>query len=128
MSTRVGCAQAHVWGTHARQCAPQEKGLEGEPAHRLPHEKANHFHFQEEALRMLSLVTHWARVDDAELGRPKLSGQEEANPLAVPMMLLYVIDEVCRDDEELRQSYCEDEEWAVQQILKHLQVNSNTFF
>lgn len=75
---------------------------------------------------MLSLVTHWARVDDAELGRPKLSGQEEANPLAVPMMLLYVIDEVCRDDEELRQSYCEDEEWAVQQILKHLQVNSNT--
>ena len=77
---------------------------------------------------MLSLVTHWARVDDAELGRPKLSGQEEANPLAVPMMLLYVIDEVCRDDEELRQSYCEDEEWAVQQILKHLQVNSNTSF
>ena len=72
---------------------------------------------------MLSLVTHWARVDDAELGRPKLSGQEAANPLAVPMMLLYVIDEVCRDDEELRQTYCEDEEWAVQQILKHLQVN-----
>lgn len=72
---------------------------------------------------MLSLVTHWARVDDAELGRPKLSGQEAANPLAVPMMLLYVIDEVCRDDEELRQTYCEDEEWAVQQILKHLQVS-----
>ena len=77
---------------------------------------------------MLSLVTHWARVDDAELGRPKLSGQEAANPLAVPMMLLYVIDEVCRDDEELRQTYCEDEEWAVQQILKHLQVNRNTSF
>ena len=77
---------------------------------------------------MLSLVTHWARVDDAELGRPKLSGQEAANPLAVPMMLLYVIDEVCRDDEELRQTYCEDEEWAVQQILKHLQVNINTSF
>ena len=77
---------------------------------------------------MLSLVTHWARVDDAELGRPKLSGQEAANPLAVPMMLLYVIDEVCRDDEELRQTYCEDEDWAVQQILKHLQVKSNTSF
>ncbi|XP_020629032.1 N-acylglucosamine 2-epimerase-like [Orbicella faveolata] len=78
--------------------------------------------YKEEALRMLSLVTHWARVDDAELGRPKLSGQEAANPLAVPMMLLYVIDEVCRDDGELRQTYCEDEEWAVQQILKHLQI------
>ena len=91
----------------------------GEPAHR----ENNPSSFQEEALRMLSLVTHWARVDDAELGRPKLSGQEAANPLAVPMMLLYVIDEVCRDDEELRQTYCEDEEWAVEQILKHLQVN-----
>ena len=91
----------------------------GEPAHR----ENNLSPFQEEALRMLSLVTHWARVDDAELGRPKLSGQEAANPLAVPMMLLYVIDEVCRDDEGLRQTYCEDEEWAVQQILKHLQVN-----
>lgn len=72
---------------------------------------------------MLSLVTHWARVDDGDLGRPKLSGQEAANPLAVPMMLLYVIDEVCRDDEELRQTYIEDEDWAVQQMLKHLQVN-----
>lgn len=72
---------------------------------------------------MLSLVTHWARIDDTQLGRPKLSGQEAANPLAVPMMLLYVIDEVCREDDELRQAYTEDEEWAVQQILKHLQVN-----
>ena len=72
---------------------------------------------------MLSLVTHWARIDDTQLGRPKLSGQEAANPLAVPMMLLYVIDEVCREDDELRQACIEDEEWAVQQILKHLQVN-----
>ena len=72
---------------------------------------------------MLSLVTHWARIEDTELGRPKLSGQEEANPIAVPMMLLYVIDEVCRDDEALHQTYSEDEEWAVQQLLKHLQVN-----
>ena len=81
------------------------------------------FKFQEEAVKMLSLVTHWARIDDTELGRPKLSGQEEANPIAVPMMLLYVIDEVCRDDEALHQTYSEDEEWAVQQLLKHLQVN-----
>lgn len=72
---------------------------------------------------MLSMVTHWARIDDTQLGRPKLSGQEEANPIAVPMMLLYVIDEVCRDDKALHQTYSEDEEWAVQQILKHLQVN-----
>ena len=72
---------------------------------------------------MLSLVTHWARIDDTQLGRPKLSGQEEANPLSVPMMLLYMIDEVCRDDKTLYQTYTDDEEWAVQQILKHLQVN-----
>ena len=71
---------------------------------------------------MLSLVTHWARIDDTQLGRPKLSGQEEVNPLAVPMMVLYVIDEVCRDEERLQNIYSEDEEWAVQQILKHLQV------
>ena len=74
---------------------------------------------------MLSLVTHWARIDDTQLGRPKLSGQEEANPIAVPMMLLYVIEEVCCDDEALHQTYSEDQEWAVQQILNHLQVNLN---
>ena len=77
---------------------------------------------------MLSLVTHWARIDDTELGRPKLSGQEEVNPLSVPMMLLYVNNEVCRDDERLQKTYSEDEEWAVQQILKHLQVNKNTYY
>lgn len=82
---------------------------------------SNLIKYKEEAVRMLSLVTHWARIDDTQLGRPKLSGQEAANPLAVPMMLLYVIDEVCREDDELRQAYIEDEEWAVQQILKHLQ-------
>ena len=38
------------------------------------------------------------------------------------MMVLYVIDEVCRDEERLQNIYSEDEEWAVQQILKHLQV------
>jgi len=37
-------------------------------------------------------------------------------------MVLYVIDEVCRDEERLQNIYSEDEEWAVQQILKHLQV------
>lgn len=77
--------------------------------------------YREEALKMLTLITHWARIDDTQLGRSKLSGQEEANPIAVPMMLLHVIDEVCRDDDALHETYSEDEEWAVQQILMHLQ-------
>lgn len=72
---------------------------------------------------MLTLITHWARIDDTQLGRSKLPGQEEANPIAVPMMLLHVIDEVCRDDDALHETYSEDEEWAVQQILMHLQAS-----
>lgn len=45
------------------------------------------------------------------------------NAMAVPMMLLCVIDEVCGHDKAVRERYADDEEWAVQQTLHHVQVS-----
>ena len=80
---------------------------------------------QDEALQALSLLIYWARVDDTALGQPKLPGQTPMNSLAVPMMVLYVIDEVCGEDEVKRHVYSQDEDWAVQKILQHVQVASS---
>lgn len=79
---------------------------------------------QEEAYQTLSLLVHWARVDTTALGRPQLAGQTAVNSLAVPMMLLHVIDEVCADDEARRSAHSQDEDWAVEKILQHVQVES----
>jgi N-acylglucosamine 2-epimerase len=56
------------------------------------------------------------------LGLTKLEGQKPVNVMAVPMMLLCVVDEFCGSDEVLRERFMADEEWAVQQILQHEQV------
>lgn len=44
------------------------------------------------------------------------------NAMAIPMMTLCVIDEVCEGDEAMKERYAAAEEWAVQQILQHVQV------
>ncbi|XP_031553219.1 N-acylglucosamine 2-epimerase-like [Actinia tenebrosa] len=74
-----------------------------------------------QAEETLSKIIYWARVDDSALGLTKLEGQMLVNAMAIPMMLLCVIDEVCGCDEAIRERYAADEEWAVQQILQHVQ-------
>ena len=76
---------------------------------------------------MLSHIVHWARVDDSALGQEKYTGVTPLNALAVPMMVLYVVSEVCRADKangELKKKYLPDKQWAVEQILEHVQVIS----
>ena len=74
---------------------------------------------------MLLHIIHWAREDDSALGQQKFSGVTPTNSLAVPMMVLYVIREVSQADNtngQLRKKHLPDKQWAVEQILQHLQV------
>ena len=61
-------------------------------------------------------------MDDSGLGRPKLSGSTPINAMSIPMMVICVLNEVCEDDEELTLQYEEEMNWAVNEVLKHLQV------
>ncbi|EDO37790.1 predicted protein [Nematostella vectensis] len=70
---------------------------------------------------MLSRLIHWARVDDSDLGLTKLAGDKPVNSMAVPMMMLCVIDNVCAGNQALRSDYAVHEDWATQQILQHVQ-------
>lgn len=72
------------------------------------------------AENMLSKLIYWIRVDDSELGVPKLPGAAPSQELARPMMLLNVLTEFCGDNRTLREKYSADFDWAVQSILKHV--------
>lgn len=67
----------------------------------------------------LSQLIYWIRVDDSDLGVPRLSGVAPCQELGRPMMLLNVLTEFCGSDEQLRKKYAEDFDWAVAAILKH---------
>lgn len=69
---------------------------------------------------MLNKLIYWIRVDDTELGVPKLSGTPPSQELARPMMLLNVLTEFCGSSKSLREKYSSDFDWAVQAILKHV--------
>lgn len=61
-------------------------------------------------------------MDDTDLGRPKLSGSPPVNAMNIPMMVICVLNDVCQDDKDLTSQYEEEMEWAVNEILKHVQV------
>ena len=70
----------------------------------------------------LSQLIYWIRVDDSDLGVPRLSGVAPCQELGRPMMLLNVLTEFCGSDEQLRKKYAEDFDWAVAAILKHVRA------
>ncbi|XP_006812915.1 N-acylglucosamine 2-epimerase-like, partial [Saccoglossus kowalevskii] len=75
----------------------------------------------EEAVKILKKIEYWVLVDDAELGRPKLSGNSAVNTLAVPMMLLVLVSELTSDDIRLADEFKSLQDWAIQQALQHVQ-------
>ncbi|KAG8432716.1 hypothetical protein GDO86_017094 [Hymenochirus boettgeri] len=77
--------------------------------------------YKKEARQMMDQITHWVRVDPTELGRPELCGAGKVNSMAVPMMLLNLVDQLSEDDEEMTTTYKEVGTWSVQMILQHLQ-------
>ncbi|XP_067881740.1 N-acylglucosamine 2-epimerase isoform X2 [Heterodontus francisci] len=77
--------------------------------------------YQREAAEMMEQVARWVREDPAGLGRPELPGAEAVNSMAVPMMLLCLVDQLGEKDAEVGQRLRDLGAWSVQQILQHLQ-------
>lgn len=67
-------------------------------------------------------LVHWVRVDSSGLDRPQLPGDRPVNSMAVPMMLLCLVDQLTEGRAELAEKYRELGDWCVCQILQHVQV------
>jgi N-acylglucosamine 2-epimerase len=78
-------------------------------------------HYMDDAEKVLSRMLYWARVDDSEIGRPPLPGNQPINSLVTPMIILNVIHEICGNDKTMAAKYEEPTQWAVEQTLTHVQ-------
>ncbi|XP_054629630.1 N-acylglucosamine 2-epimerase isoform X3 [Dunckerocampus dactyliophorus] len=77
---------------------------------------------QREAEEMMAQVIFWVQVDPTGLGRPKLPGDIPTNSMAVPMMLLCLVQQLTEGrEQEVVLKYKKLGSWCVQQILKHIQ-------
>ncbi|XP_062316162.1 N-acylglucosamine 2-epimerase isoform X1 [Osmerus eperlanus] len=77
---------------------------------------------QAEAEQMMSQLIHWVRVDSSGLGRPQLPGDTPVNSMAVPMMLLCLVQQLTEErGQEVAEKYREVGDWCVKQILQHVQ-------
>lgn len=79
---------------------------------------------QSEAVEMMDQIVRWVREDPSGLGRPQLPGALASESLAVPMMLLSLVEQLGEADEALAGSYAELGDWCAQRILRHVQVGS----
>ncbi|KAI5236185.1 N-Acylglucosamine 2-Epimerase [Manis pentadactyla] len=75
-----------------------------------------------EAVEMMDEIMHWVREDPSGLGRSWLSGTPASESMAVPMMLLNLVDQLGEAAEELARSYAELGDWCAQRILQHVQA------
>uniref|UniRef100_A0A8B9H9D9 N-acylglucosamine 2-epimerase n=1 Tax=Astyanax mexicanus TaxID=7994 RepID=A0A8B9H9D9_ASTMX len=70
---------------------------------------------------MMDQLVLWVRVDSSGLGRPQLTGDSPVNSMAVPMMLLCLVDQLTEGREDLTDKYRDLGDWCVKQILQHVQ-------
>lgn len=77
---------------------------------------------QAHAKSVMDKLVHWVRVDPSGLGRPQLSGDRPVNGMAVPMMLLCLVEQLSEGRAGEAEKYSELGSWCVQQILQHIQV------
>ena len=74
---------------------------------------------------MMEQLLHWVREDPSGLGRPQLAGDAPTNSMAVPMMLLCLVQQLSQGPgPHVAEKYGELGSWCVQQILQHVQVRS----
>ncbi|XP_076132713.1 N-acylglucosamine 2-epimerase [Alosa pseudoharengus] len=76
---------------------------------------------QSDAEKMMDQLVHWVRVDPSGLGRPQMPGDPPVNSMAVPMMLLCLVNQLSEGRPATAQKYREVGDWSVQQILQHVQ-------
>uniref|UniRef100_A0A8B9H891 N-acylglucosamine 2-epimerase n=1 Tax=Astyanax mexicanus TaxID=7994 RepID=A0A8B9H891_ASTMX len=74
-----------------------------------------------DAESMMDQLVLWVRVDSSGLGRPQLTGDSPVNSMAVPMMLLCLVDQLTEGREDLTDKYRDLGDWCVKQILQHVQ-------
>ncbi|XP_058569207.1 N-acylglucosamine 2-epimerase-like isoform X2 [Neofelis nebulosa] len=72
---------------------------------------------------MMEQIVYWVREDPSGLGRPRLPGAPASESMAVPMMLLNLVDQLGEADEELAGNYVELGDWCAQRILQHVQAS-----
>ncbi|XP_063150310.1 N-acylglucosamine 2-epimerase [Candoia aspera] len=80
-------------------------------------------HYQREALAMMEAIVRWVREDPSELGRPQLAGALPHDSMAVPMMLLNLVDQLSEGDADVASRFKELDNWSAQRILSHVQRN-----
>lgn len=73
---------------------------------------------------MMDQIVRWVREDPSGLGRPQLPGALASEPMAMPMMLLNLVEQLGESDQELASNYAELGDWCAQRILRHIQVGS----
>lgn len=67
-------------------------------------------------------IVYWVREDDTELGRKPMEGAVPTIPLAEPMMLMCLIDQLETADSQLGDKYSDLTEWCLTEVKKHIQV------
>lgn len=77
--------------------------------------------YQSEAVEMMDQIVHWVREDPSGLGRPQLPGAVASESMAVPMMLLCLVEQLGEEDEELAGRYAQLGHWCARRILQHVQ-------
>ncbi|XP_029995738.1 N-acylglucosamine 2-epimerase isoform X2 [Sphaeramia orbicularis] len=77
---------------------------------------------QLEAEQMMEQLIYWVQVDSSGLGRPHLPGDVPTNSMAVPMMLLCLVQQITEGrGQKVAEKYRDLGNWCVQQILQHVQ-------
>ncbi|KAM9751766.1 N-acylglucosamine 2-epimerase [Menidia menidia] len=74
---------------------------------------------QAEAEQMLAQLVLWVKEDPAGLGRPPLAGDVAVSNMAVPMMLLGLVQQLSEGRDQKHQALAA---WCVTQILLHVQL------
>ena len=69
-------------------------------------------------------IVHWVRKDPSGLGRPRLPGTPDSESMAVPMMLLNLVEQLREADDEMAGKYAELGDWCAHKILQHVQVGA----
>lgn len=72
---------------------------------------------------MMEQLIYWVQEDSSGLGRPQLAGDAHTNNMAVPMMLLCLVQQLTQGrGPDVAEKYHKLGTWCVQQILQHIQV------
>jgi N-acylglucosamine 2-epimerase len=73
---------------------------------------------------MFDKIIYWVREDptDLRLGLSPLPGVTPVNSMAVPMMLLCVLDQMETMESPMSENYADVADWSLKQVLNHKQV------